>query len=98
MRAYDGEHSEWFDATQGLRQDCVLLSPLLFNVAFAAAIYAVLTRLSKDEVVVRGCFTLRRMGWSKTKSEQRGAGCVRRDVWGTLYADAVERAIFRQSG
>ena len=24
VRADDGEHSEWFDVTQGLRQGCVL--------------------------------------------------------------------------
>ena len=28
----DGEHSEWFDVTQELRQGCVLLSLLPFNV------------------------------------------------------------------
>ena len=33
VRTYDGEHSEQFDVTQGLRQGCVL-SPLLSNVVF----------------------------------------------------------------
>ena len=34
VRMDDGEHSEWFDVTQGLLQGCVL-SPLLSNI-FAA--------------------------------------------------------------
>ena len=35
VRTDDGERSEWFDVTQGLRQGCVL-SPLLSNFFFAA--------------------------------------------------------------
>ena len=48
----DGEHSEWFDVTQGLRREHVL-SPSLLNVFFAAALHVVLVRLSQDEAIVR---------------------------------------------
>ena len=41
LRADDGENSEGFDVTQGLRQVCVL-PPLLCNVFFAAALRLVL--------------------------------------------------------
>ena len=47
VRTGDGEPSEWFDVTQALRQACVL-SPLLLNVFFYAAIYAVLVCFTED--------------------------------------------------
>ena len=48
----DSTHSECNDFTRGLRQGCVL-SPLLCNVFFAAALRVVLVRFSQDEDIVR---------------------------------------------
>ena len=48
----DGEHSEWFGVTQELQQGCAI-SPLPFNVFFAAALHVVVVRFSKDEAIFR---------------------------------------------
>ena len=50
VRADDGEHSEWFDVTQGLRQGCVL-SAFLFKVFFPAVIHVVLILFSVDLLI-----------------------------------------------
>ena len=63
-----------------------MLSPLLFNILFAA-IHAVLVRFSEDPEIVRDLVHL------KEDLEEDGVGvnadtltCVRRAVWGMLYA------------
>ena len=60
VRRDDGEHSEWFDVTQGMRQGCVL-SPLLSNVFTAAVIHATLVFFTlKTQIFLGTWFTSRR--------------------------------------
>ena len=83
VRSDDDRCSEWFEVTQGLRQGCVL-SPLLFDVFFAAILHVVLERFSKDAGILADLIHLYEQP-SKVGPET-ALECVRRAIWGMLYA------------
>ena len=84
VRSDDGRCSEWFEVAQGLHQGCVL-SPLLFNVFFAAVLRVVLERFSKDAGILPDLIHLYKQP-SKVGPET-ALECMRRAIWGKLYAD-----------
>ena len=84
VRSCDGRCSEWVEVAQGLRQGCVL-SPLLFYVFFAAILRVVLERFSQDAGILADLIHLHEQP-SKV-SPETALECVRRAIWGMLYAD-----------
>ena len=83
VRTDDSEQSGLFDVTQGLRQGCVL-SPLLFDVFFAAAIHAVLVRFGESPDSLRDLVHLEE-DLGEDGVEVEPLACVRRSFWG-MYA------------
>ena len=59
VRMDGGKLSEWFEVTQGLRQGRVL-SPLLFNIFFAAVMEVILQRFSEDDTILEDLVFSRR--------------------------------------
>ena len=84
VRSDDGRCSERFEVAQGLLQGCVP-SPLLFNAFFAAILFVVLERFSKDAGIHGDLVHLQEQP-SKVGLET-AMECVRRPIWGMLYAD-----------
>ena len=84
VRSDDGRCSEWFELAQGPRQRCVL-SPLLFNVFFAAILLVVLKRFSKDVGILADL--IHQQEQPSKAGPETALGYMRRANWGILYAD-----------
>ena len=84
VRPDDGVCSDWFEVEQGLQQGC-MLSPLLFNIFFAAVLNVVLQRFSDEPAILAELVHLKKP--STSMGPEPAMDYVRRAVWGMLYAD-----------
>ena len=95
VRPDDGVCSDWFELEQGLRQGYIL-SPLLFNIFFAAMLTVLLQRFSEDTVILANLGYMEELP-SSMKPEP-AMDYVRCAVWGMLFADDACIVRDRRSG